>query len=87
MKTAEEHNIPLIVLAARNHSLAHRLVLGSVADEVVHWTDRAVLLQDALDGGAMGSTSERGAVLLATKVRLLLPKPRERRCPLRATVP
>lgn len=60
----DARNIPLIVLAARSHSLAHRLVLGSVADEVVHWTSRAVLLEDVTEG--RDGTNAQGPVLIAT---------------------
>lgn len=63
MQVAEERDIPLLVLAARGHSLARRLVLGSVADEVVHWTSRAVLLEDVADDDAAIAD---GPVLLAT---------------------
>lgn len=64
LATAEERDIPLIVLASRNHSLARRMVLGSVAAEVVRWTTRAVLLEDAhTDGDGPALT---GPVLVAT---------------------
>lgn len=67
LNAADALDVPLIVLAARNHSLAHRLVLGSVADDVVHWTRRAVLLEDAWAETEHGTGAPLdGPVLLAT---------------------
>lgn len=65
--TAKERGTPLIVLASRNHSITRRLVLGSVADAVVHWSEGAVLLEDAYTGPE-GEEREipDGPVLLAT---------------------
>lgn len=67
LEVAEERELPLIVLAARNHSLARRLVLGSVADEVVHWTSRAVPLESAVSGtDGRDRVTANGPVLVAT---------------------
>ena len=41
---ADEHGADLIIVGARGHSVAHRLLLGSVSTRLVHHARRPVLL-------------------------------------------
>jgi nucleotide-binding universal stress UspA family protein len=41
---AEEHGADLVVVGARGHSVAHRLLLGSVSTRLVHHARRPVLI-------------------------------------------
>ena len=42
--SADEHGADLIVVGARGHSVAHRLLLGSVSTRLVHHARRPVLI-------------------------------------------
>jgi nucleotide-binding universal stress UspA family protein len=43
-QSADEHGADLIVVGARGHSVAHRLLLGSVSTRLVHHARRPVLI-------------------------------------------
>ena len=42
--SADEHGADLIIVGARGHSVAHRLLLGSVSTRLVHHARRPVLV-------------------------------------------
>jgi nucleotide-binding universal stress UspA family protein len=44
VKTAQLHNVDLIVLGSKGHSILRRILLGSTAEEVVNLADRSVLV-------------------------------------------
>lgn len=68
LATAAERDIPLIVLASRDHPTSRRVLLGSTAAEIVRRADRSVLLENAHSeaGDELADHELNGSVLLAT---------------------
>ncbi len=70
LKTADEINADLLILGQRGHNRLSELILGSVANEILHRADQPVLLLRISDksGGTNVSICENitGNILLAT---------------------